>query len=145
MLVNNDFLVRPTFPARANCFINYVCRLFVGHTPLQLLTIFMKTEKLTMSNASHEHIIGRPIYQQCETGPDGPLRESASFTIFTGVRLDVTPHSKHSATEFRGSASQCGQGWSARPEDNSRTREGQQQDKRRTRPGHRVQGRGQSV
>ena len=57
------------------------------------------------------------------------------------------------ATEFRGTASQCGQGWSARPQDkgwsarpqdNSRTREGQQHDKKRTRPGHRIQGRGQS-
>ena len=58
------------------------------------------------------------------------------------------------ATELRGAASQCGQ---ARPEDKRRTRpghrvqgglvsaaRGQQQDKR-TRPGHTVQGRGQTV
>ena len=60
------------------------------------------------------------------------------------------------ATEFRGAANQYGQGWSARPEDNSRIKEGQQEDSSRTRedkrstrpatePGHRVQGCGQSV
>ena len=43
--------------------------------------------------------------------------------------------SQSPATEFRGAASQCVQGWSARPEDKRRTRGGQQQDKTRTRGG----------
>ena len=72
-----------------------------------------------MSNASHRHILGRPINQQYETGPyANPLLSRAS----------------DSATELRGAASQCGQGWSARPEDNSRTRGGQDPA---TEPGHR--------
>lgn len=37
----------------------------------------------------------------------------------------------HIQEKFRGAARQCGQGWSARPENNSRTRAGEQQDERR--------------
>ena len=71
----------------------------------------------------------------------------------TTAGQEKTRGAQDPATEFRGTASQCGQGWSARPQDkgwsarpqdNSRTREGQQHDKKRTRPGHRIQGRGQS-
>ena len=56
-----------------------------GHTPLQLLTT-INSGKLTVSNESHGHIIGRPIYQQYETGPyANPLLSWAS--IWTSLNI----------------------------------------------------------
>ena len=116
-------------------------RYLFGHTPLQLLTILWKIDNVQCVSQAHYRA---PHHQLCETR-DGSLREPASFA---DIRLDVTQHSKHMATEFRGAANQYGQGWSARPEDNSRIKEGQKEDNSRTRedkrsirpatePGHR--------
>ena len=74
-----------------------------------------------------------PINQQYETGPYATALLSRAF------RLDVTQHSKRSATEFRGATRQCGQGRPARPEDNSRIRKGKEEDNSRTRPQARPQ------
>ena len=83
---------------------------------------------------------------------DRSQEQTASSMIFVGIDIAICSATRADkrragqeedktrpqspATEFRGAASQCGQGWSARPEDNSRTRGGQDPD---TEPGHRAQ------
>ena len=85
-MVKNDFLVRPTFPPKANCFIK---------------------ELLSASTS----LILRP---QEKTKEEQDKR-----------RQEEDKTRSQSPTELRGAASQCVQGWSARPEDRTRTRGGQ--------------------
>ena len=130
------------------------------------------------TNLSQKRFLGAPY---------PPKKQTALSMVFVGIDTAnyancsaTREHNKRAGhenttggptTEFRGAASQCGQGWSARPKDKRRTRGGQDpttepgrrvqgrgqsvcpgmvsaargEGQRRTRPGHRVQGRGQSV
>ena len=84
--------------------------------------------KLTMSNASHGHIIGRPIYQQYETVPyANPLLSRASDRTSLSI-LNTRPQSSgvRPVSVARLVSAARGQ-----QQDKRRTRGGQQQDKRR--------------
>ena len=129
MLVNTDFLARPTFPPKKNLLHQSFCRhkhrYSFGHTPLQLLTRFMKI--LTTSNASHGHIIGRPIYQQYEAGPyASPLLSRASGWTSLSI-LNTRPRSSRARPVWPGPVSAA----TGQQQDKRRTRGGQQQDQRR--------------
>ena len=77
----------------------------------------------------------RPTYTPYETGPYGPYANPLLSRAPDWTSLSILNTRPQSSGVWPVSVARAGQ---RGQEDNSRTKEGQQQDKRRTRPGHRA-------
>ena len=106
ILAKSDFLVRPTFPPRANCFISYFCR------------------HANCSAAGQEKTRGQDPVTEPGHRVKGRGQSVGPALVSTARGQEKDKRSGHRAWP---------QSSGARP------RQGQEEDKRRTKPGHRAQ------